>query len=143
MFEPPSPVSQEHLRGSRGGARPPSTDFRPRFNVVEPFDVVNGLSGVVNTAPAMRGAPRGRGVSGSRGRGGHHQRGDLSREKEDGKKSALAETVAMMSKMKMEDKERKEPIKFDKRRGGPDDTVLYQGRNLSIVQIQHSLPNLV
>ncbi len=33
---------------------------------------------------------------------------DHSQEKVDGKKSAIAETIAMMTKMKMEDKERKD-----------------------------------
>jgi hypothetical protein len=120
-----------------------STDFRPRFNAVETFDVANGLTNVGNTAPPMRGAPRGRGAG--RGRGGHHQRGDLSREKEDGKKSALAETVAMMSKMKMEDKERKEPVKFDKRRGAPEDSALYQGKksHFEIYLIQQFPSNIL
>ena len=55
----------------------------------------------------VRGGPSGRGGSyrsrGGRGGFGH----DRTAEKEDGKKSAIAETIAMMSKMKMEDKDRK------------------------------------
>ena len=42
-------------------------------------------------------------------RGGFSSGGpDHVQEKSDGKKSAIAETIAMMNKMKMEDKERKE-----------------------------------
>jgi len=100
--------------------------------------VVNGITPGGNAASSVRNNPRGSRVfSSSRGRGGHHPRGDLSREKEDGKKSALAETIAMMSKMKMEEKERKEPVKFDKRRGGPDEMALFQG-NIKIICL--SLP---
>ena len=54
----------------------------------------------------------GRGGGGMRGYGrggrGGYSGGDHTVEKTDGKKNAIAETIAMMSKMKMEDKERKE-----------------------------------
>ena len=49
---------------------------------------------------------------------------DHSQEKVDGKKSAIAETIAMMNKMKMEDKERKDAARQreEKRRElNPDD----------------------
>lgn len=54
------------------------------------------------------GGPSGRGGGSyrSRGRGGFNGQ-DRTAEKEDGKKSAIAETIAMMNKMKMEDKDRK------------------------------------
>jgi len=95
--------------------------------------VVNGITPGGNAASSVRNNPRGSRVfSSSRGRGGHHPRGDLSREKEDGKKSALAETIAMMSKMKMEEKERKEPVRFDKRRGGSNEMALSQG-NINVI----------
>ena len=68
-----------------------------------------------------RGSSRGRGDGMFRGRGGRGQGGGRGRsgaptlnplereqEKQDGKKNAIAETIAMMNKMKMEDNERKQ-----------------------------------
>merc|ERR1712062_884540 len=58
-----------------------------------------------------RGGPgmMGRGGRGGRGRGGPMGNPlDREVEKQEGKKSAIAETIAMMNKMKMEDKERKD-----------------------------------
>merc|ERR1719342_974219 len=58
-----------------------------------------------------RGGGRGGGGGpGSMGRGGYNAGPpvDHNQEKADGKKSAIADTIAMMNKMKLEDKERKE-----------------------------------
>ncbi len=61
-----------------------------------------GMAGI-----SERGA---RGGYGRGGRGGYRggPPGDHNQEKQDGKKSAIAETMAMMSKMRMEDKEKRE-----------------------------------
>lgn len=45
-------------------------------------------------------------LRGSRSRGAHKSVMEREQEKQEGKKNAIAETIAMMNKMKMEDKER-------------------------------------
>jgi hypothetical protein len=52
----------------------------------------------------MRGSYRGGGGGRGGGYGGH---GDRESAKTDGKKNAIAETIAMMNKMKMEEKQKK------------------------------------
>ena len=80
-----------------------------------------GSRGSYNNERGGRDASRGRGMGGGyRGRGGAGGRGgdrgggaprlnplEREQEKQDGKKNAIAETIAMMNKMKMEDNERK------------------------------------
>ena len=92
IFDAPPPMPQTGsippMRGGRGGPRGFGME-RNRFN---DFD---------------RGG-RGGGYRGSRGGGGPRLNVDHSQEKVEGKKSAIAETIAMMNKMKMEDKERKD-----------------------------------
>ena len=77
-----------------------------------------GSRGGYNNERGGRDASRGRGHSMFRGRGGGPGGGrgggaprlnplEREQEKQDGKKNAIAETIAMMNKMKMEDNERK------------------------------------
>ena len=102
-----------HRGGGRGGPRG-GGDSRPRFN---DYDQNRGME-----SRGGRGGYRGGGMS--RGGGGPRLNVDHSQEKVEGKKSAIAETIAMMNKMKMEDKERKESqrAREEKRREmNPDD----------------------
>merc|ERR1712226_1628909 len=80
---------------------------------------------------------RGRGAmnrGGRGGRGGGNYGGpppDHSQEKNAGRKSAIAETIAMMNKMKMEDKERKVTAKKweDERRERNKEEISNKGNN--------------
>ena len=123
---PPPPHPTQHP--------PPNQGMRPRkhnWQQTNIFDAPPPMPLQSGPPPRGRGGPRGGGGDRSRydfdgtgrgnesrgGRGGYRgNRGgvgprlnvDHSQEKVEGKKSAIAETIAMMNKMKMEDKERKD-----------------------------------
>ena len=83
-----------------------------------------------------RGGYRGSIGIGRGGGGGPRLNVDHSHEKTEGRKSAIAETIAMMNKMKMEDKERKDAARQreEKRRElNPDSEFDNEGKAPDII----------
>jgi hypothetical protein len=72
------------------------------------FSHDRGGGGVASVNSLNRGARGAPSMMRGRGRGAPKSAYEREQEKQEGKRSAIAETIAMMNKMKMEDKERKE-----------------------------------
>ena len=116
MFGGPPPTSTESSGRGRGGYD------RPQRAMGGGYRGRGGRGGFDGADRGGHDTSRGRGSYVPRGRGGRGQDGarggrgsgaprlnpmEREAEKQNGKASAIAETIAMMSKMKMEDNERK------------------------------------